>query len=755
MGPNRRSERTAIELSLAFNPSESEAIRQETHSLKKNLVTLLADCGLDPSRATSFFEHVHDDPVLNLGELFCGTAILLQNTAGHRVRFTRVLKGHGESHYRFIYEREESDTGEKAGDLAFIMLKSLVPGLEWTPYTVADTDDARELTRQFMAFATPLAMPAESLAIIEAAERLDIPVIKLERDPYEAVTGKFRVLPNGLLMLGHSRHQQIIDGTICVTRSQAAMPLVFDRHKRRHFLSRLGLFAAPGVTPDFKLLLANNEVLACLSCKNDENGNKPAPAHSVHPHVAEQVRRIAKLAQAGLLEVSVSTPDVSQPLAQTGGAFVDFQPAPSLAEYAKADPVLLKRAAEGFMRWLFPEGAKSRIPTVVVTGTNGKSTTTTMVAHVMKEAGCKVGAAHTEGVIIDGEQQEIDDMTGLRGAYRVFESREVDMAVLETPRGGVLSRGFAFNRCDVAVCLNVTSDHLGLNGIHTLEQMAGVKRSIVERARNGAVLNADDPHCISMLRHVPAANTCLVSMKSGFEKLSKAEPSVRFFCVLEESGGDDWIVLYEDGSRRSVTRINDIPATMGGIIEFNTCNAMHAIAACRLAGIGIETISGAISTYRSGRDVLIGRMNFFEGFPFRVLVDYAHNPDGIVNLLETIKRLPVSGRRIIVFGVAGDRDDQTIADTARPLAGLFDHYFPKNYPDLRGRQPMEVPLLLKQALVEAGVHENSVTPLNDELQAITAGLEMCRGGDFLVLLPGHANMRDAWQMLSEMAARQS
>jgi cyanophycin synthetase len=211
-----------------------------------------------------------------------------------------------------------------------------------------------------------------------------------------------------------------------------------------------------------------------------------------------------------------------------------------------------------------------------------------------------------------------------------------------------------FDWCNVSVCLNVTEDHLGEYGIETVDQMAELKRSVLESARDGAVLFADDERCIGMLPFLVTPRICLVSMQSGVKELAKIQGNKACFSVLESIDGSEWLVLYDSDQRMPVIEVEQIPATFGGATRFNVCNALHAIAASYLMGMSIETIKEGLHTFSMSFENTPGRLNFYDKHPFTVIMDYAHNMDGISQLSAFVDRLNVSGRKLLMFQVRGD-----------------------------------------------------------------------------------------------------
>jgi cyanophycin synthetase len=275
----------------------------------------------------------------------------------------------------------------------------------------------------------------------------------------------------------------------------------------------------------------------------------------------------------------------------------------------------------------------------------------------------------------------------------------------------------------------------------------------LERASDAAVLFADDAHCMAMLDFIKAGNACLVSLHSGVEKLrGSVGQKTAYFCVLEIIEQEEWIVLYGSQQALPVMRVSSIPATMDGTARFNVSNAMHAIASSYLAGIDIEKIRTAMGSFKAGYDLTPGRLNVFDGLPFRVIMDYAHNADGFRKLSEFVDGQIVTGRKILMLGFSADRMDADIEAAVAPLSGHFDHYVCRNFRRLKHRQAHEIPALLKSGLIYAGVSESDIDIVPEADEAVRHSLAIAAPGDLVVLLVGGSEFRSTWELLASMAA---
>jgi cyanophycin synthetase len=400
---------------------------------------------------------------------------------------------------------------------------------------------------------------------------------------------------------------------------------------------------------------------------------------------------------------------------------------------------------------LFPPGTPSRIPIATLTGTNGKTTTARMLAHILKFAGHTVGLTTTDAVYINGILTVKGDMTGPVAANMVLKDPIVDAAVLETARGGLVRAGLGYESCDVGAVLNVASDHIGMGGIETLDELALVKRIVVEVARDTAVLNADDPRCLKMADHTPARHICYVTRDPRHELVREHIRAGGRAMVLEHGLNGDQIVLYDKGAQLPLIWTHLIPATFEGKALHNVENAMFAAAMAHGLGKSLDEIRNGLRTFDMTFFQAPGRLNVFDEHGFRVILDYGHNPAAIKAMVETVERMAPKGRRIVVVMIAGDRREEDIDAVAAILAPHFDHFIAKQNDDRRGRADGELPGLVRDALMRHGVESAriSVTPPEDE--AVAEALERARPDD-LVLIFGEKTAR-CWEQIVQFRQR--
>jgi len=382
---------------------------------------------------------------------------------------------------------------------------------------------------------------------------------------------------------------------------------------------------------------------------------------------------------------------------------------------------------------LYPPGTPSRIPVAAITGTNGKTTTTRMLTHIMKTSGHIVGMTSTGGIQVDGRVTVKGDMTGPQSAKIVLRDPTIDFAVLETARGGILRAGLGYSECDVAACINVTADHMGLGGIETLEQLARVKETVVRVANDTAVLNADDKLCLKMADNTRARHLCYVTMDSTHGLVREHIRANGRAVVLEKGINGDMITIYDNGAHIPLLWTHLIPATIEGKAMHNVQNAMFAAAMAYSFDKDLDEIRNGLRTFDTSFFQSPGRTNVYNEHPFRVILDYAHNPAGFKAMAELADRLDPVGKRTIVFSVPGDRRDEDIRESVEACLPQFTNFVCKADTNRRGRGEDEVPQLARKYLLELGIDDSNIAVIADEEAAIDYALNNAEEGDLLVI----------------------
>jgi cyanophycin synthetase len=453
----------------------------------------------------------------------------------------------------------------------------------------------------------------------------------------------------------------------------------------------------------------------------------------VHPDNIEMAVRAVKAIGLDVAGVDFLSSDITGSYKEIGGAICEVNAAPGFRMHMAPSEGRPRDVGGAVMDMLFPPGTPSRIPIAAVTGTNGKTTTARMLAHIQKLAGHHVGLTSTDGVYIDGQRTVAGDMTGPLATRMVLSDPSVDVAVLEIARGGLLRAGMGVRHCDVGAVLNVKADHLGLRGIGTLDQLAEVKRIVVEVTRDTAILNADDPLCLNMADYTQAKHLCYVTMNPSHQLVGEHIQAGGRGMVLESGIKGQMITLYDHGAHIPLLWTHLLPATLEGRAMHNVQNAMFAAAMAFSMGLKLEDIRHGLRTFDTTFFQAPGRMNIFDEHPFKVIVDYGHNPAAVEVMCELVKRLDVAGRRLCVLSVPGDRRDQDITDIGRIAAGNFDRYICRRDDQLRGRRPDEVPQLLREALMASGVSSEQILVIPDEQAAVDTALREAETGDLLLI----------------------
>jgi cyanophycin synthetase len=486
-------------------------------------------------------------------------------------------------------------------------------------------------------------------------------------------------------------------------------------------------------------------------------------AHPDNVEIAETAARIIGLDVAG---IDFICPDIATPVRETGGGIVEVNAAPGFRMHTHPTEGEPQYVARPVIDLLFPPGTPARIPILAVTGTNGKTTTVRMIAHILKLMGRRVGMTSTDGIVVDGRLIKKGDMSGPKSAQMVLQNPTVDTAVFEVARGGILREGLGYDRNDIAVVTNVTGDHLGLGGIDSLGQLANVKGVIVEAVpRSGsAVLNADDAHVYRMGRHC-AGRVVLFSLatqkgEDGFDRIDGHTGRGGAAFCLEPTPEGELVVLRLGPRMMPVLYTHLIPATFGGRARMNVANALAAAAAAWAAGAHLHDIRQGLRTFSTSFFQAPGRLNLLDVGGVRVVIDYCHNVDGMRNLADFVTRMMVepqtkagrigpasggngrTGRAIGVIGIPGDRRDDDQREYGALAASAFDEIIVREDRNLRGRQPGEsasnVIEGIRAVRGEGKARVSRAEKVLDEMTAARTALRRASPGDLVVMCVDNA-----------------
>ena len=449
----------------------------------------------------------------------------------------------------------------------------------------------------------------------------------------------------------------------------------------------------------------------------------------IHPENVWIAQRVAKLIGLDIAGIDVVTEDIRKPLRDVDGVIVEVNAAPGFRMHVAPSRGLPRNIAAPVIDMLFPPGTPSRVPILAITGTNGKTTTSRLISHICRQTGKVVGFTTTDGVYIDDYLVEKGDNTGPYSASMILKDPTVEIAVLETARGGILRSGLAFNQCDVGVVLNVAADHLGIGDIDTIEQMAKVKSVVAEvvSAEGYAVLNADDPLTASMAEKVKG--------RVAYFSMSPDNPIIHDhirrggMAAIYENG---YLSILEGEWTLRIEEAVNIPVTMQGMAPFMIANALAACLATFVQGIDIELIRQGVRTFKPSVAQTPGRMNLFDLGHHHALIDYAHNPAGYEAVGGFVGNW--SGEKVGVVGGPGDRRDDDLILLGKLSALMFDRIIVKEDNDTRGRRRGEVADLILRGISQENA---SLRPevILDETEALEKALSTVSEGGLVVIFP--------------------
>ncbi|MFM6188867.1 cyanophycin synthetase [Planktothrix sp.] len=448
----------------------------------------------------------------------------------------------------------------------------------------------------------------------------------------------------------------------------------------------------------------------------------------IHPEniwIAERAAQIIGLDIAG---IDITAPDISRPLREVDGVIVEVNAAPGLRMHIQPNEGKPRNVAAPIVDMLFPPGTSPQIPITAITGTNGKTTTTRLIAHIMKQTKKVVGYTTTDGTYIGDFMAEAGDNTGPQSAALILNDPTVEIAVLEAARGGILRSGLGFNRCDVGVVLNVSEDHLGLQDINTVEEMAEVKSVVAKVAQKYAVLNADDPLVAAMASQVKA-QVAYFSLNSDNPIVNQhvAQGGV---AAIYESG---YLSFLKGDQIIRVEQMANVPLTLRGLAPFMIANALAASLAAYVQGVTIGEITQGLRTFEMSVKQTPGRMNLIPYESFHVLLDYAHNRASFQAILEFVRNWP-DGKRIGVVCAPGDRRNEDFIELGRLAAQMFERIIIKEDEDNRGRERGDVAKYIEIGVTQENPKFDYEIILKEPI-AIETALKEATSGSLVVIFP--------------------
>ncbi len=470
---------------------------------------------------------------------------------------------------------------------------------------------------------------------------------------------------------------------------------------------------------DKDTILPEGEFFALKDTANLSTGGTATDVTDiVHPDNIFMAERISRVIGLDICGIDVMTTDISVPLEETGGAVLEVNAGPGFRMHLAPTEGLPRNVASSVVDMLFPPGSTSRIPIVAITGTNGKTTTTRLIAHMVKMMGHNVGFTTSDGVYIQNHLLMKGDCTGPVSAEFVLKDPTVDFAVLETARGGMLRAGLGFHNCDIAIVTNVAADHLGLKGINTLEQLARLKGVVPETVlpSGTAILNADDDFVYKMRKDVKGS-IALFSMDENNTRI-QSHMKNGGLCAIYENG---FVTICKGGWKMRVAKAVNIPLTFGGKAKFMIQNILPAILTGYIRGFNLDDIKMAITTFIPSPSQTPGRLNMFRFKDFKVLVDYAHNPAGMRALGQFIQNIDAAYKVGIIAGI-GDRRDQDNRDMGGIAAEIFDEVIIRQDKNLRGQSEERLISLLREG-IENKNPKTKIQIIPSESEAIKYAIE--------------------------------
>lgn len=449
----------------------------------------------------------------------------------------------------------------------------------------------------------------------------------------------------------------------------------------------------------------------------------------MHPENIFLAERISRVIGLDICGVDIMAENLTQPLKENGGVILEVNAAPGFRMHLAPSEGLPRNVAAPVIDMLYPPGKSCRIPIIAVTGTNGKTTTTRLLAHIVKNNGFKVGFTTSDGIYIQNHMMEKGDTTGPLSAEYILRDPTVEFAVLETARGGILRSGLGFSLCDIGVITNIQEDHLGLSDIHTLDDLARVKATVVKSIKkNGwAVLNGDDEQCIKLGQDLNC-NVAYFSLNEDSDFIKKLCNEGKTVAVYENG----YITIKKGEWKIRIERATHVPLTLGGKAKFMIANVLAATLASYLWGFKTEDISLSLQTFIPSAAQTPGRMNIFEFKKFKVLIDFAHNASGYKGVEEYLESVDATKKIGIIAGV-GDRRDEDIRECATIAARMFDHIIIRQEKYLRGRTEDEIINLILEGIKNSG---KTVTYeiIPKETEAIKHAINCAEEGSFITAL---------------------
>lgn len=488
------------------------------------------------------------------------------------------------------------------------------------------------------------------------------------------------------------------------------------------------LLAKKGYT--LETVPAKDEIVYLKSTANLSTGGTSIDiTDMIHPENIFLAERIARVIGLDVCGIDIMAKNLTQPLKETGGVVLEVNAAPGFRMHLAPSEGLARNVAAPVIDMLYPPGKPSRIPIIAVTGTNGKTTTTRLIAHIVKNNGFKVGFTTSDGIYVQNHMLEKGDTTGPISAEFILKDPTVEFAVLETARGGILRSGLGFSRCDIGIITNIQEDHLGISDIHDLNDLARVKSTVVKSVKKDgwAVLNAEDKHCVDIAKEL----SCKIAYFSMNEHCDVIVNHCRKggIAAIYENG---FVTIKKGDWKMRVDKVTHVPLTMGGKAKFMIANVLAATLASYLWGFKTEDIKSSLETFIPSAAQTPGRMNIFNFKNFKVMIDFAHNPAGYLGIEDFLQSVDSAHKIGIIAGV-GDRRDEDIKECAAIAARMFNHIIIRQEKHLRGRTEEEIIDLILEG-IKSQNRNVTYEIVSKEKDAIKHAISIAKEGTFITAL---------------------
>jgi cyanophycin synthetase len=467
----------------------------------------------------------------------------------------------------------------------------------------------------------------------------------------------------------------------------------------------------------------------------------------IHPENIQMAERVSRIIGLDVCGIDIMAENLTQPLKESGGAILEVNAAPGFRMHLAPSEGLPRNVAAPVVDMLYPAGKEFRIPIIAVTGTNGKTTTTRLLAHIVKNNGKRVGFTTSDGIYIQNTLLQKGDTTGPMSAEFILKDPTVEFAVLETARGGILRSGLGFGTCDVGVLTNIKEDHLGISDIHNLKDLTRVKRVVLDSVKKDGwcILNADDEYSMRLVDDL-RSKVALFSLDENNPHIKRFAKDGRITCVYEEG----FVTIKKGEWKIRIERVKNIPITMDGKAKFMIANVLAASLAAYVYGFEIPNIALALTTFIPSAQLTPGRLNIFKFKNFKVMIDFAHNPASYEAIEDYLKNVE-SNKKIGIISGVGDRRDGDIRECGKIAARMFDHIIIRNEKHLRGRAEEEINGLIIEGIqsIDKSV---SYECIPKEIDALKHAMSLAEEGTFITALSDVIN--NAIELVQEYQAKE-